>query len=56
MTVNVRDSKDAAGNADTVVDDTIAVTINLTNVNEAPTFTSPPATATVRRERDGDRR
>ena len=36
VTVNVRDSKDAAGNADTVVDDTIAVTIDLTNVNEAP--------------------
>ena len=36
MTVNVRDSKDAAGAADTAVDDTIAVTINLTNVNEAP--------------------
>ena len=36
MTVNVRDSKDAAGTADTATDDTIAVTINLTNVNEAP--------------------
>ena len=45
VTVNVRDSKDTAGGADTVVDDTITVTINLTNVNEAPTFTSPPATA-----------
>ena len=40
VTVNVRDSKDAAGNADTVVDDTIAVTINLTNVNEAPEITN----------------
>ena len=40
VTVNVRDSKDAAGNADTAVDDTIAVTINLTNVNEAPTITN----------------
>ena len=36
VTVNVRDSKDAAGAADTATDDTIAVTINLTNVNEAP--------------------
>ena len=45
VTVTVRDSKDTAGGADTVVVDTIAVTINLTNVNEAPTFTSPPATA-----------
>ena len=40
VTVNVRDSKDAAGNADTAVDDTIAVTINLTNVNEAPEITN----------------
>ena len=40
VTVNVRDSKDAAGNADTVIDDTIAVTINLTNVNEAPEITN----------------
>ena len=45
VTVNVSDSKDDDGNADTVVDDTIAVTINLTDVNDAPTFTSPPATA-----------
>ena len=40
VTVNVRDSKDAAGAADTAVDDTIAVTINLTNVNEAPEITN----------------
>ena len=40
VTVNVRDSKDAAGNADTATDDTIAVTINLTNVNEAPEITN----------------
>ena len=40
VTVNVRDSKDAAGNADTVDDDSIAVAINLTNVNEAPTITN----------------
>ena len=38
VTVQVRDSKDAAGNANTSVDDTIAVTINLTNVNEPPTI------------------
>ena len=40
VTVNVRDSKDAAGNADTAVDDSIAVAINLTNVNEAPEITN----------------
>ena len=47
VTVNVRDSKDAAVDADTAVDDTIAVTINLTNVNEAPMFTVAPATKSV---------
>ena len=41
VTVNVRDSKDEGGVADTVVDDTIAVTINLTNVDEAGTVTLP---------------
>ena len=40
VTVNVRDSKDEAGNADTATDDTIAVTIDLTNVNEAPEITN----------------
>ena len=39
MTVNVSDSKDSAGYADTEVDDTIVVTISLTNVNEAGTVT-----------------
>ena len=38
--VDVRDSEDAAGNADTATDDSITVTINLTNVNEAPTVTA----------------
>ena len=47
VTVNVRDSKDAAGNADTATDDTIAVTINLTNVNEAPEITTTATTASV---------
>ena len=40
VTVNVRDSKDSAGNADTTTDDTIAVIIDLTNVNEAPEITN----------------
>ena len=47
VTVNVRDSKDAAGAADIDVDDTIAVTINLTNVNEAPEITTTATTADV---------
>ena len=47
VTVSVRDGKDAAGNASTATDDTIAVTINLTNVNEAPAVASGPAARTV---------
>ena len=48
VTVNVHDGKDAAGGTDTsTIDDTIAVTINLTNVNEAPVLTSPPTTKSV---------
>ena len=35
LSATVRDGKDADGNADTSVDDTIAVTINVTNVDEA---------------------
>ena len=41
VTVSVRDSKDASGNADTATDDTIDVTITVTNVNEAPVVTGP---------------
>ena len=48
VTMRVSDGKDAAGNTEMTaqVDDTIAVTINLTNVNEAPTFMFlPPSTS-----------
>ena len=41
VTVSVRDSKDASGNADTATDDTIDVTITVTNVNEAPVVAGP---------------
>ena len=40
LTVQVMDSKDAGGNADTSIDDTISVTITVTNVNEPPEFDS----------------
>ena len=40
LTVQVSDGKDAAGNADTSVDDTIGVTITVTNINEPPEFVS----------------
>ena len=36
--IRVRDSLNAGGTADTGWDDTVVVTINLQNVNEAPTF------------------
>ena len=36
--VSVSDNKDAGGNADTATDDTITVTITVTNVEEAPEF------------------
>ena len=38
VTVSVSDSKDAGGNADTATDDTVAVTITVTNAEEAPEF------------------
>ena len=48
VTVQVHDGKDAAGGSDTsTIDDTIVVTINLTNVNEEPMLTSPPSTKSV---------
>ena len=40
VTVSVSDSKDANSDVDDVTDDTITVTIQVTNVNEAPVF--PP--------------
>ena len=39
VTVSVSDSMDANGDADEMTDDTIRVTIQVTNVNEAPVFT-----------------
>ena len=44
--VSVRDSKDAAGDADTDIDAVITVTIAVTNVNEAPVITNTATTAT----------
>ena len=40
LTVQVTDGKNAAGNADTSIDDTIDVTITVTDVNELPRFGS----------------
>ena len=38
VTVSVSDGKDAAGNADTAIDDTIAVAITVSDVDEPPEF------------------
>ena len=47
VTVSVRDSKDVDGNTDTADDATIAVTINVTGVNEPPVFDAGPVTRAV---------
>ena len=47
VTVQVTDGKDAGGNADTSVDDTIGVTITVTNVNEPPEFDTASVSLTV---------
>ena len=39
VVVSVRDNKDGNGNYDTAVDDTITVTVNVTNVDELGTVT-----------------
>ena len=45
VTVNVTDGKNASGTADTSADDTIAVTINVTDVNEPPAAPNAPTVA-----------
>ena len=45
--VSVSDGKDDEGNPDTTTDSTIAVTILVTEVNEAPVFPSAMATRTI---------
>ena len=48
VTVSVSDGMDDYSNTDTVVDDTISVTISITDVNEPPAFADDaPATQTV---------
>ena len=45
VTVNVTDGKKADGTADTTIDDTIAVTINVTDVSEVPAAPAAPSVA-----------
>ena len=47
VTVNVSDKKDSNDDADTVIDDTIAVTINVTDVNEPPGAPGTPKAKTA---------
>ena len=47
VTVTVTDGKDAEDNVDATVDDTIRVTIMVTDVNEAPEFPAETATRSV---------
>ena len=47
VSYQVSDNKDAAGDADTVIDDTMVLTINVGNVDEAGTVTLTPPTAQV---------
>ncbi len=45
MTVSVHDGKDHDGNPDLTADDTIAVTVTVTDVDEAPDLSGPAAVA-----------
>ena len=47
VTVAVRDNKDAAGNSDTADDNTVTVTITVTQENEAPTFARETTTREI---------
>ena len=47
VTVSVSDGKDVDGTTDTVPDDTITVTITVTNVNQTPAFDGAPATRSI---------
>ena len=47
VTVTVTDGKDAEGNVDTAADDTITVTITVTDVNETPEFADETATRSI---------
>ncbi len=47
VNVTVHDGLDAASDSDTTVDDTIAVTISVNDVNEAPSITTSDATRSV---------
>ena len=47
ITVSVSDGKDSSGNADPAVDDTVDVTINVTDANDPPAFAAATANRTI---------
>ncbi|MYE46664.1 MAG: hypothetical protein F4X25_07920, partial [Chloroflexi bacterium] len=47
VSVNVRDNKDAAGNSNTLRDDTVSVIVNVTDVNETPVIGTPQTAISV---------
>ncbi|MYD17775.1 MAG: hypothetical protein F4W99_11635 [Chloroflexi bacterium] len=53
VSVRVSDRKDAAGNANTGIDDTISVIINLTDVNETPTIETTTTSVSVAENQTG---
>ncbi len=47
VSVNVRDNKDAAGNSNTLTDDTVSVLVNVTDVNEQPAISTTQTAISV---------
>ena len=47
VSVNVRDNKDAAGNSNTLRDDTVSVIVNVTDVNERPAISTTQTAISV---------
>ena len=47
VSVNVRDNKDAAGNSNTLRDDTVSVIVNVTDVNETPAISTTQTAISV---------
>ena len=48
----VTDNNNAAGGSDPAIDDTLVLTIDVTNANEAPVFAADSVSRTVDREHD----
>ena len=55
LTVSVSDGMDADGNADTAIDDSVLVTVVITDVDETPTLSGPTSVDRPERDRRGAR-